>query len=178
MGLAIPSQIVALLTFPGVVLHEVIEQLFCRWLGVAVLDVCYFRFGNPAGYITHEPKLQLRKSLWIALGPFLVNSLLGALVAFPAILTAWEFRVSTTPSYILAWLGISIAAHAVPNPDSAATLWHAARSPECSLLIRVLAAPVAGFALIVSAGRVVGFDLLYGAAIVTAPTALLLFLLR
>jgi len=101
MGLAISSQIIALLTFPGVVAHEVVEQLVCRWSGVAVLDVCYFRFVNPRGYVIHEPALKVRKSLLIGLGPFFVNSLLVALVAFPAVLPALEFRVSIVQSYVL-----------------------------------------------------------------------------
>jgi hypothetical protein len=178
MGLAIPSQILALLTFPGVVLHEFMEQLFCRWLGVAVLKVVYIRFGNPAGYVTHEPKLDLRRSLWIALGPFFLNSLLGALVALPAALTAWEFRVTSTPSYILAWLGISISMHALPNPEDAASLWRALWTPQTPLMTRLLAAPLVGLARIFSAGRVIGLDLVYGVAIVGALPALLLYALR
>lgn len=178
MGLAIPSQIVALLTFPGVVAHEVVEQLFCRWLGVAVLDVCYFRFGNPPGYVTLEPKLPMRQSLWIVLGPFFVNSLLGALVAFPAVLPALEFRVSSVQGYVLAWLGISIAAHALPNRENAAILWHMVRSVPYSIGTRLLATPVAGLLYIASAGRIIGLDLLYGATLVVAPPALLLYILR
>lgn len=44
----IPGQLIAALTFPGVIVHEMAHQLFCRLFRVAVLDVCYFRFG-PAG---------------------------------------------------------------------------------------------------------------------------------
>jgi len=178
MGLAIPSQIVALLTFPGVVAHEVVEQLFCRWLGVAVLDVCYFRFGNPPGYVTHEPNLPMRQTLWIGLGPFFVNSLLGALVAFPAVLPALEFRVSTVQSYILAWLGISIAAHALPDHESAVILWRSVWSRQRSFLMRLVATPLVGLVLIASAERVIGLDLLYGIAVVAAPPVLLLYILR
>jgi hypothetical protein len=178
MGLAIPSQIVALLTFPGVVAHEVVEQLFCRWLGIAVLDVCYFRFGNPPGYVSHEPKLPVRQSLWIVLGPFFVNSLLGALVAFPAVLAALEFRVSSVQGYVLAWLGISIAAHALPNREDASILWHTVRSSPYSFGTHLLATPVAGLLYIVSAGRIIGLDVLYGLALVAALPALLLYILR
>lgn len=178
MGLAIPSQIIALLTFPGVVVYEVVEQLFCRWSGVAILDVCYFRFGNPAGYVIHEPALDLRRSLVVGLGPFFVNSLLGVLVAFPSVLPALEFRVSTVPSYILAWLGISITMHAFPSADDAITLWHSVWSRKCSLLTRLLATPLVGFMCIMSAGSIIGLDLIYGVAIVAAPPALLLYLFR
>jgi hypothetical protein len=44
----IPGQLIALLTFPGVIVHELGHQLMCRFLRVAVLDVCYFRVGRPA----------------------------------------------------------------------------------------------------------------------------------
>jgi len=178
MDLAFPSQIIALLTFPGVVAHEVVEQLFCRWLGVAVFDVCYFRFGNPPGYVTHEPNLPMRQSLLLGLGTFFVNSLLGALVAFPAVLPALEFRVSTVQGYVLAWLGISIAAHALPNGAGAVILWRTVWSRQCPLVTRLLATPLAGLVLIASVGRIIGLDLLYGIAVVAAPPVLLLLILR
>jgi hypothetical protein len=178
MGLAIPSQILAVLTFPGVVLHEVVEQLFCRWSEVAVLDVCYFRFGNPTGYLTHEPALNVHKSMVIGLGPFLVNSLLGALVAFPSVLPALEFRVSTPQSYVLAWLGISIAMHALPSTEDAIALWHSIWSGQCTVVTRLLVTPLVGFTCIVSAGRLIALDFVYGVAIVAAPPALLLYFLR
>ena len=120
--LAIPSQVVALVTFPGVVLHEVVEQLFCRWLRVAVGNVCYLRFGTPPGFVIHEPPANVRQALLIGLGPFLVNSLLAALMAFPFVLPALEFRVSATEGYILAWLSVSIAMHSFPNADETGDL--------------------------------------------------------
>lgn len=50
----IPGFLISILTFPGVIVHEIAHQLFCRICGVAVLDVCYFKAGNPAGYVVHE----------------------------------------------------------------------------------------------------------------------------
>lgn len=176
--MAILSQFVALLTFPGVVMHQAVEQLFCRWARVAVVNVCYFQLGNPAGYVVHEPGLNLSKSLLIGLGPFFVNSLLGALVAFPAALTALEFRVATLPGYVVAWLGISIATQAIPNTGSTTFLWDAVWSRQRSWLTRLLAAPIAGSMFLLSAGRYIGLDLVYGVAIVAAPPFLLLHFLR
>jgi hypothetical protein len=177
MGRALPSEIVALLTFPGVVLHEVAEVLFCRWSDVAVLGVCFFQFGDPAGYVNHEPDLDVRKSLWIAIGPFLVCSLLGVLIALPCVLAAMEFRVLTVQGCVLAWLGISIATHAFPGSEDAINLWRAVRDPRTPPLLRRLATPVVGFLRILSAGHLMGLDLLYGIAIVAGTAALLLHLL-
>lgn len=178
MGRANFSQIVALLTFPGVVVHEVAELLFCRWLGVAVLDVCYFRFGNPAGYVIPEPSLGVRELLWIGLGPLFVNSLLGALIAFPSVFPALEFGTSSVGGYILAWLGISIVTQALPSAETANALWHALRLHKTSLWMRWLATPLVRFICLVTSGRFVGADLVYGVAVVAAPPAALWFLLR
>ena len=50
----IPGWLIALVTFPGVIVHEAAHFLFCRLRRVAVFDVCYLRFGNPAGYVIHS----------------------------------------------------------------------------------------------------------------------------
>jgi len=175
--LAIPSQVVALLTFPGVVLHQVVEQLFCRWRRVAVGDVCYIRFGTPPGFVTHERPVTVRQALLIGLGPFFVNSLLAALMAYPFVLPALEFRVSATQGYILAWLSVSIAMHSFPNADETGDLWRAVRSPRSSTLTRLLATPLVGFMYVGALGRLVFLDLLYGVALLVLAPALLLYVL-
>jgi hypothetical protein len=38
----IPGPLIALATFPGVIVHELAHQLFCRWFRIPVLNVCYF----------------------------------------------------------------------------------------------------------------------------------------
>ena len=53
----IPGQLISLLTFPGVIVHEWAHKLYCNWTGVLVHKVVYFQFANPAGYVLHsEPK--------------------------------------------------------------------------------------------------------------------------
>ena len=65
----IPGQLISLATFPGVIVHEAGHMLFCKLRHVAVLDVCFFRFGNPAGYVVHEPVNRFSTSLLITFGP-------------------------------------------------------------------------------------------------------------
>ncbi len=174
MTWALPSQILAVLTFPGVVLHEIVEQFFCRRMRVAIFKVCYFRFASPPGFIVHEPLPRLRQSLWLGLGPFFVSSALGALIAFPAIVAALEFRVYTLTGYVLAWLGISIAMHSFPTVDNALDLWRAVRSHPSSPL---LSTPLAGILYVGAVGRLFGVDLLYGIGVVILAPALLVALL-
>lgn len=51
----IPGELISILTFPGIIVHEFAHMLFCRIRKVAVFDACYFRVGNPAGFvIKHE----------------------------------------------------------------------------------------------------------------------------
>jgi hypothetical protein len=87
----IPGPLIALATFPGVIVHELAHQLFCRWFRVPVLEVCYFRVDNPAGFVIHEPPAKSYHSLFISIGPFLINTILGALIAFPAALPVIKF---------------------------------------------------------------------------------------
>src|SRR5215510_9894376 len=105
----IPGPIIALLTFPGVLVHELAHQLFCRLFGVAIFDVCYFRFGNPAGYVIHERPTQARQQIWIGVGPFIVNTVIGAIIGAPASIQVLQFEAGTPLDYLLIWLGISIA---------------------------------------------------------------------
>lgn len=60
----IPGIVISVLTFPGVIVHEAANLLFCRFAGLAVFDVRYFRFGNPAGYVLHETTSDFRKTSW------------------------------------------------------------------------------------------------------------------
>src|SRR3954468_19593709 len=80
----IPRFLVVLLTFPGVIVHEMAHQFFCRITGTPVLNVCYFQIANPAGYVMHERARSPGKSLLISIAPFFVNTIVGALIAAPA----------------------------------------------------------------------------------------------
>jgi len=75
-----------MVTFPGVIVHELAHQFFCRLFKVPVFKVCYFRIGNPSGYVIHEPPSSAWTSLLIGIGPLFVNSVVGPLVALPAVL--------------------------------------------------------------------------------------------
>jgi hypothetical protein len=175
---SIPRQIVALATFPGVVLREVTDLLFCRWCEVAVLEVCYFQLGNPSGYVRYEPNLNLRKSFSMVIGPFFLNSLLGMVIAFPVVLQMMEFQVFTPSSSILAWLGVSIATQALPSPENVARLGEALEDDKSSPRLHALATPMLGLVRLVSAGRLLGLNLVYGCAAVAALPAVLLLFLR
>jgi hypothetical protein len=167
----IPGPLIALATFPGVIVHELAHQFFCRWFRVPVLKVCYFRIGNPAGFVTHEPPAKSYQSLFISIGPFLINTLLGALIAFPAALPVIKFGAGDLLDYLLIWLGVSIAMHAIPSTGDAKSLWKSVRGPGVSSAVRFLVAPIVGIIYLATLGRVFWLDLIYGVGVaVGLPT--------
>lgn len=72
----IPGQIITLLTFPSVIFHELRHKWFCRWTGVGVHEVCYFRFGSPARYVIHEKPEKFCQAFLITLDPFISGTLI------------------------------------------------------------------------------------------------------
>jgi hypothetical protein len=169
----IPGPLIALATFPGVIVHELAHQLFCRWFRVPVLGVCYFRVGNPAGFVIHEPTTKSYQSLLISIGPFLINTIVGALIAFPAALPVIKFGAGDLVDYLLIWLGVSIAMHAIPSTGDAKSLWQSVKGPGVSSIARFMVAPIVGIIYLASIGRIFWLDLFYGVGVALGfPTLL------
>jgi hypothetical protein len=161
----IPGQFIALVTFPGVIVHEAAHQLFCRFFRVAVYDVCYFRVGNPAGYVVHEQSAVPSHQIWIALGPFLLNTLLGALIAAPAAIPVMRFDAGGSLDCLLIWLGVSIAMHAFPSTADGETIMDTLETRETSRLTKLIGVPAIAAICLATLGSYVWLDLLYGLAV-------------
>jgi hypothetical protein len=141
-------------------------MLFCKLGGVAVLDVRFFRFGNPAGYVVHEPAPRFRTAFLITFGPFLVNSLLCMLICFPAFLPVRVFDVDHPLSYFLLWLGISIGMHAFPSiQDGQSLLAQAKKEAAAWNVLAIVSYPLVWTVYVANVLRFFWLDYLYGAAI-------------
>ncbi len=171
----IPGQFISALTFPGVIVHEISHQFFCRLFKVPVFDVCYFRIGNPAGYVVHEDPKQVYKKLLIGVGPFIINSILGALIGMSAALDIMEHDTFSFVNMILFWLGISIAMHAFPSTGDAKSIWQSIK--HTNILVKLLIAPIVGLIYIGAIGSVVWLDAIYGFMICAGIPRLLIHLL-
>jgi len=90
--------------------------------GVPVLEVAYFRFDDPPGYVQHVTPERYRASFVVSVAPFLVNTV----VAFAAFLgltalvtTVGDLRTvsngTIAAATVLGWLGLSIGMHAFPS---------------------------------------------------------------
>lgn len=153
----IPGEVIALLTFPGVIIHELAHKIFCEITGVRVYEVCYFRLGNPAGYVRHEPVRGYNQAFLIHVAPFLLNSIL----AFVIFLFALHVIPEGYFQCFLGWLGISIAMHSFPSNEDANNLWSYSKRAWKEAPLALLGFPIVVLIKIANVLSIVWFDLLY-----------------
>lgn len=158
----IPGILISIATFPGVIVHELAHQLFCRWFKVPVFKVVYFQFQNPVGYVLHEVTSNKWHGILISVGPFFLNSIIGALIAFPAALPVFEFDNPGPLDYLLIYLGVSIAMHAFPSRGDANTILQYVKDENTSMWQKVVGYPIVGLIYLGSIGSFFWLDLFYG----------------
>ncbi|HMA74765.1 MAG TPA: hypothetical protein VKP67_25225 [Xanthobacteraceae bacterium] len=170
----IPGFLIAIVTFPGVIAHEVGHRFFCDLADVPVYEVCYFRIGNPSGYVIHVPATSLRASFLVTIGPLIVNSVLCAVICFAPII-ALNLDVADLPGVflLLLWLGISIGMHAFPSPQDAENFSRAVRASGRRGLLYLVAKAFQFLVRLANALRFLWFDLFY-AAIIASLTPVLI----
>lgn len=160
----LPGWLIALLTFPGVIVHEAAHRFFCDVTDTPVYDVAYFRpVANPAGYVVHGRPKTLRAALLISAGPLVINTLLCSIltlsVAYEVIVLDAGLRDPVL--IVLAWLGYSIGMHAFPSRQDAANFTAQVKAAHGSGLTLTLARGFAGVIGVANALRVIWFDALY-----------------
>lgn len=163
----IPGILISVVTFPGVILHELAHQIFCMLCGLRVYEVKYFQAANPCGYVVHAPADRPWKSFLTATGPFFFNTLLGMLILLPASIELITFQEYTNPlNLLLGWIGFSVLMHAFPSAgDAKSMVGSILKNPEVSLVWKVLTAPVIGLIYVCSIGSMFWLDFLYAAAV-------------
>ena len=183
----IPGFLISIATFPSVIVHEAAHLLFCKWRNVPVVDVRFFRFGNPAGYVIHAEPADFTSSFLISVGPFIINSLLCIVICLPIYAPMRLFGLTdpllygsavhvlprinifgqTGPlSYAVLWLGISIGMHAFPSTQDASNLWQAAKAAaRGGDLLAIVSFPLVIVIYLANFGSIFWFDYLYGLAL-------------
>ena len=140
-----------------------------------VFDVCYFRVGNPAGYVIHENPRRASQQIWIGIGPFVVNTVVGALIALPGAIPVLKFDAGRPLDFILIWLGVSIAMHAFPSTGDAKSIWRGVTSRDVPVVGKIVATPIVALIYLGAVGSIFWLDLLYGIAVALAlPTLITL----
>lgn len=106
-------QKLAMLTFPGVILHELVHALTCKIFGIEIKEICYLRYGKPAGYIIHSPCRSFVSQFFVTTGPLIVNTILGAWLGYK-----YFHLYPDTPIFekvFFGWLALSFLAHSFPS---------------------------------------------------------------
>jgi hypothetical protein len=167
----IPGFVIAIATFPGVIFHEAAHLFFCKVNKLAVFEVCFFRIGNPSGYVVHEATADFKKAFLVSMGPFFVNSVLCLLFCSAAFMPVWELGVVDPLAYFFYWLGISIGMHAFPSTQDMAGIWRLMPAEtKRGNLLAIISYPIVALVYVLNFARIVWADLGYGLAIgVLAP---------
>jgi hypothetical protein len=152
--------LIALVTFPGIILHEWAHKFFCDRTRVPVYKTCYFRLGNPAGYVIHGPIDSYGKAFLITTAPFLVNTVVALILFFIAVIIP-----SVLITCLLCWLGISIAMHSFPSSEDADSLWHYSKKAWWRNPLAIFGFPVVGLIKLAGKLSAIWFDLLYSVAL-------------
>ena len=154
----IPGYIIALITFPGIIFHELGHEWFCKWTGVTVHEVCYFTFEGPGGYVIHERPEKFYQAFFITLGPFITGTLISLLIFILCKLAA---LVHPWLESSLLWLGISVAMHSFPSSTDANNLWAETNRNIAKNLWAIVGYPFVLFIYIANVLSFFWFDALY-----------------
>jgi hypothetical protein len=154
------SWIIAIITFPGIIIHELAHKLLCDFAGVPVYKVRYFRLGNPPGYVIHGPVSGYWQALLINTAPFTINTLI-ALIMFALVIKVTEGAAT----YILCWLGISIAMHSFPSNEDADGLWNYSKKAVWRNPLALIGFPIVGLIKLARVLSIIWFDLIYAIAL-------------
>jgi hypothetical protein len=160
--------LIALITFPGIILHEWAHKFFCDRTRVPVYKTCYFRLGNPAGYVIHGSVDSYGKAFLIATAPFLVNTAIAVILFVIAVIIPLGLI-----TYLLYWLGISIAMHSFPSSQDADNLWNYSKRNWWRNPLALFGFPVIGLIKLAGMLSAVWFDLLYAVFLLILVAAII-----
>ena len=147
--------LVTLVTFPGVIFHEWAHKIACKKMGLEVYEVCYFRLGDPVGYVSHEPPHRYSQSFIIAVAPFLLNTATANIFFMLAIKTPKPI------SYLFYWLGFSSGMHAYPSHQDAENLWNFTKRVWRRNPLVLFGIPIIALIVVADALRYLWFDFFY-----------------
>lgn len=163
-AMIIPGWFVNLLTFPGVIVHELGHKIFCSLTGTHVHEVKYID-AKMGGHVRHSLPKNYRSSLLITLGPLMLNTLVAVVffLIFGAMMAAEGSHAGIIgwSMFTVLWLGVSIAMHAFPSKGDAKALWAQTHVFRKGNPFVYLGYPIAGFIYLTNYLRIVWFDLIY-----------------
>lgn len=161
--IAIPGFLISIITFPGVIVHELAHAIFCKIFRVPIYEIKYFQMDNTLGYVAHERPNNSLKTLLILVGPFIINTILGLLITRPIAVSTIIFKDEWTYlNYFLAWIGVSLLMHAFPSIGDAKVLIDTIiKNKEVSIIFKIITCPIVGLIYLGSLGSSLWLDFIY-----------------
>jgi len=158
---------------PGVIIHELSHHIFCIIFNVKVIDVCYYNFKDSSGYVLHEQPKHLYQNILISTSPFLINSFIGGLVAYPTIVNKFSmFGLLSLnwQDFLSIILSISIGMNAIPSKVDGLSIWYSVGESEMNFLLKfaakVIITPLVLIIFLINFGSsYLKIDLLYGVCV-------------
>ncbi len=169
----IPGFLISIVTFPGVIIHELAHVAFCKLTKTPVLKVCYFRLGSPAGYVIHERPSSVWRHILIGIGPFFVNTILGIALGIATLPMHINLDHLTVAGGVLWWLAISVAMHSFPSTGDAKSIWKAVWAKGAPITARIIGSPLVAVIFLGALGSIFWLDAIYGVAVVIGIPKLL-----
>lgn len=157
---------------PGIVTHEFAHWLACKLTGTRVHEVCWFRFGDPAGYVVHDRAASATAGVVIGFAPTVVNAFVGGFVAYRPAFKALSGVAWTWGDAALLALGFVVALRAFPSRADAKAMWDATRAAPFGLLKLVVVAPLWLIVQLLSLGSKLWLDAGFALAVSFAAPAL------
>ena len=155
---------------PGVIIHELSHHLFCIIFKAKVIDVCYYNFKDSSGYVLHHRPKHIYQDVLISTAPFLINSFLGGLLAYPTIIN----KLSITGLVSINWqdflriiISISIGMNAIPSKGDGLSVWNSVGTSDMNFLLKIftklIISPLVFIIYLLNFGSsYLRIDLLYG----------------
>jgi hypothetical protein len=176
----IPGKLIGCVTFPGIVVHQAGRKLLCHATGTEVVEVVWFQWAHPMGYLVHEDPDAVWKQYLIGLGPLFVNTGCAVVLSLMAMPFVPKGPAPIgLPCLMLLWMAISVGMHAFPNTTDARSLWALAwESEDAPLWTRVLSVPFVGAVYLGAFLRFFWLDLIYGLLVVGGTMEAVSWLIR
>lgn len=162
MIIHILDKLITLLTFPGVIVHEIAHRFFCDITKVPVYSVSYFDLSssNP-GTVSHKQTFVLKKAFLISIGPLIINTFGCILLTLPYMISYDIVGYGIKIVYLfLAWLGFSMGIHALPSKQDINNILKVLKRPRKKAVPYIIKITLA-FLNLAHLLRYVGYDFWY-----------------
>lgn len=111
-------------TFPGAIVHDLVHFLVCRTCGVPMTDRRVFRAARFDEEADQSRIDDYSSAAAVAVIPFAVMSGLCPMLCVPmARVISGVGGTGLFQALVMAWVGVSIGAHAIPSGAIAKSLW-------------------------------------------------------